>query len=328
MSVRALARLLVLFAALVLINFLIPRALPGDPLGATLAGSADGGVPLTPEARAELARYYALDLPLDEQFARYIGGLARGDLGRSISAQRPVAVIVAGRLPWSVVLGGLALVLAAAIGGILGVRAASRGRRGASGLTAAFVALGALPEFVVGLVLLVVFAVALRALPGSGAVTPFAACGGFGGVIGCAADAAAHLVLPLATLVLAQVPAFYLVMRAAALAQADEPYVVTARAKGLDDRTVALRHVARNAVIPFVALFGARAGSVVGGVVIVETLFAYPGIGQLTFEAIRVRDYPVLQAVFLVTGAAVLLATAASDTLLPLLDPRLRMRAT
>lgn len=322
---RAGARLLVLFALLVVVNFLLPRALPGDPLAALARGGGeDVPIALTPEARAQLAAYYGLDRPLGEQFVRYLGDLARGDLGQSIHFQRPVASLIGSRLPWSLLLGLAALVLAAAGGALLAVRAAWReGRREARVLTATLVFFGALPEFVVGLALLVLLAVWWPLLPARGALSPFASCEG-AALLGCAVDAARHLALPLATLVLAHLPGFYLVMRAATLAELPQGYVVAARAKGLAEPSVALRHAARNALLPFVALFGARTGFVVGGVVIVETVFAYPGVGQLAFEAVLARDYPVLQAVFLLAGAAALVANAAADAALVRLDPRLR----
>ena len=323
---RAIARALILAALLVVVNFLLPRALPGDPLAATLSGNAAAPVQLSAAARADLAAYYGIDRPAGEQLERYIAGLARGDLGRSIVAQRPVADVIAGRLGWSVVLAGLALVLAAIAGTLLGVRAAMRrGRPGERALTGALVFVGSLPEFVTGLVLLALFAVWLRILPASGAQTPFATCGGLAALAGCAVDVVRHLVLPVATLTIAHVPGFYLVARAAALAERDSAYLVAARARGLGELRIALGHLGRNAIVPVAALFGARVGLVVGGVVVVETLFAYPGIGQLAFESLAARDYPVLQAVFLLTGLAVIAANAAADLLLPRLDPRLRV---
>ncbi len=322
---RALARLAVLVALLVLVNFLLPRALPGDPLAALSGGGGtDVPIALTPEDRARLAAYYGLDLPLGEQFARYLADLARGDLGFSIHFQRPVASLLGARLPWSLLLGGSALVIAALAGALLAVWAVwTRGRRAERALTAAVVFLGSLPEFVVGLVLLVLLAVWWPLLPARGALSPFATCSGLAALLACAVDAGTHLVLPVATLALTHLPGFFLVMRAAMLGEVAQGYVVAARAKGLTERAVALRHVARNALLPLVALFGARLGFVLGGVVVVESVFAYPGVGQLAFEAVLARDYPVLQAVFLLAGVAVLLANATADVALARLDPRI-----
>lgn len=321
---RSFARPLVLAALLVVVNFLLPRALPGDPLAVTLSGSAAAPVQLSAAARADLAAYYGLDLPIGTQLERYLAGLVHGDLGRSIVAGRPVAAVLAGRIGWSILLAGLALALAAIAGTLLGLRAAMRhGARGERALTGWLVLAGSLPEFVVGLALLAVFAVWLRILPAAGAQAPFAACSGLAARLGCGADVLRHLVLPVATLVVAQLPGFYLVARAAALGERDSAYLVAARARGLSERRIALGHLGRNAILPVAALLGARAGLVVGGVVVVETLFGYPGIGQLAFESLAARDYPVLQAVFLCTGLAVIAANAAADLLLPRLDPRL-----
>lgn len=319
-AARALARLVVLLGLLVVVNFLLPRALPGDPLATLVTGSgADLPVALTAEQRAQLAAYYGLDLPLGGQLARYLADLSRGELGWSIHFQRPVADLIAARLPWSLLLGGSALVLATVLGSLAGVWVVWRRERRAAGLlTSALVFCGALPEFVVGLVLLVLLAVWWPVLPARGALSALSDCSG----LGCVPDAAAHLVLPLLTLTLTHVPGFFLVMRAAMLSEHSRPYVQLARAKGLAERSVALRHAARNALVPVAALFAARAGFVLGGVVVVETLFAYPGVGQLAFEAVLARDHPVLQAVFLIAGAAVLLANALGDLAVARLDPR------
>ncbi len=325
-ALRTLARTVVLLALLVVVNFLLPRALPGDPLSVAVGGGGeDVPLPIAPEARAQLVDYYGLDRPLAEQFARYASGLERADLGASIASGRPVGELIAARIPWSLLLGGAALVLAATLGALLGIRAAWSGGAGARTLTGVLVFLGALPEFVIGLVLVVAFAVALPVLPARGALSPFLECTGAGPLARCIGDAAAHLVLPLLTLTLAHLPGFYLVMRASTLAQLPQGYIAAARAKGLSEPQVALRHAARNAIVPFLALFGARLGFVLGGVIVVESLFAYPGLGQLAFDAVLARDYPVLQAVFLLAGAAVVLGNAAADLAIERIDPRLRV---
>ena len=324
-ALRPVARMVVLLALLVVVNFLLPRALPGDPLSVAVGGAGeDLPFPLTPEARAQLVDYYALDRPLAEQFTRYAAALSRADLGASMASGRPVGDLIAARIPWSLLLGGGALALAATVGALLGLRAAWAGGARDRALTGVLVFLGALPEFVIGLVLVVAFAVALPLFPARGATSPFIECAGPLGVLRCTFDVAAHLALPLAALTLAHLPGFYLVMRAATLAQLPQGYIAAARAKGLSETQVALRHAARNALGPFLALFGARLGFVLGGVIIVESVFAYPGLGQLAFDAVLARDYPVLQAVFLLAGAAVVLGNAAADLAIERIDPRLR----
>jgi len=170
-------------------------------------------------------------------------------------------------------------------------------------------------------VLVVAFTVWWPILPGRGALTPFRACDG-AALLGCAGDALRHAALPGLTLTLAHLPAFYLLMRGAARQELARGYVAVARAKGLGEWRVALTHVLRNALAPTLALLGTRVGLLLGGAVVVETVFAYPGLGYLTFQAIGARDYPLLQALFLLSGLAVLVAGLLGDLLLRLADPR------
>jgi len=320
--VTRLARSLMLLGALLVINFALPRLLPGDPVEQLQGGGLDAPVALAPETRAQLLRYYGLDRPLPVQFGRYLLATARGDLGFSIHFNRPVRALVLHRIGWTLFLAGGSLLIATSLGSLIGIMLAWRARsRWSTALGLAALLGGSLPEFVVGLALLFAFAVTWPLLPTSGALSPFRQCGA-GDLIGCASDAARHAILPSLTLVLAHLPAFLLIARAAANAETGRPYVAVARAKGLAEPRIALRHVARNAAAPVLAYFGVRVGLLLGGVVIVETLFAYPGLGQLTFIAIESRDYPLLEALFLLFGVAIIVAGLASDLLLARLDPR------
>ncbi|MGI8858071.1 MAG: ABC transporter permease [Thermomicrobiales bacterium] len=317
-----LARSLALLGALLVINFALPRLLPGDPVDYLQSGGLDAPVPLAPESRAQLLRYYGLDRPLPVQFGHYLLATARGDLGFSIHFNQPVRVLVLHRIGWTLFLAGGSLLIAACLGSLLGLLLAWHARsRWSTALGLVALLGGSLPEFVVGLALLFAFAVSWPLLPMSGALSPFRQCGS-GGVIGCASDAARHAILPGLTLMLAHLPSFLLIARSAANAEARQPYVAVARAKGLAEPHIALRHVARNTAAPVLAYFGVRVGLLLGGVVIVETLFAYPGLGQLTFIAIESRDYPLLEALFLLFGIAITAAGVASDLLLAWLDPR------
>lgn len=321
-----LGRPLLLLAILLVADFALPRLLPGDPLAAPAAGGGqDSPVALTPEARARLLAYYGLDRPLPAQFGRFLLATARGDLGYSIAFNQPVGALIARRIGWTLFLAGGALALSAVVGALLGLLAAwpGGGRAGAAARATGMALLlpGILPEFVTGLVLVVFFTVWWPVLPGRGALTPFRACDG-AALLGCAGDALRHAALPGLTLTLAHLPAFYLLMRGAARQELARGYVAVARAKGLGERRVALRHVLRNALAPTLALLGTRAGLLLGGAVVVETVFAYPGLGYLTFQAIGARDYPLLQALFLLSGLAVLVAGLLGDLLLRLADPR------
>ena len=321
-----LARPLLLLTFLLVADFALPRLLPGDPLAAPSAGGGqDSGIALSPETRARLLAYYGLDRPLPEQFGRFLLATARGDLGFSIAFNQPISMLIARRVGWTLFLTGGALALSAVVGGLLGMLAAwPGGRRGgapARGVGLALLLPGILPEFVTGLALIVAFTVWWPVLPGRGALTPFQACDD-AALLGCVGDALRHAALPGLTLTLAHLPAFYLLMRGAARQELGQGYVTVARAKGLREPRVALGHVLRNALPPTLALLGVRVGLLLGGTVIVETVFAYPGLGYLTFQAIGARDYPLLQALFLLSGLAVLVANLGGDLLLRRTDPR------
>jgi len=324
--VSRLGRPLLLLACLLVIDFALPRLLPGDPLAAPSAGGGqDSAIALVPEARARLLAYYGLDRPLPEQFGRFLLTTARGDLGFSIAFNQPVGALIARRFGWTLFLAGGALALSAVVGGLLGLLAAWPGG-GRAGGAARMVGLalllpGILPEFVIGLALVVAFTVWWPVLPGRGALTPFRVCDG-AVLLGCAGDALRHAALPGLTLTLAHLPAFYLLMHGAARQELGRGYVTVARAKGLREPRVALGHVLRNALPPTLALLGVRVGLLLGGAVVVETVFAYPGLGYLTFQAIGARDYPLLQALFLLSGLAVLVANLGGDLLLRRVDPR------
>jgi peptide/nickel transport system permease protein len=318
-----LARSLALLGALLVINFALPRLLPGDPVEQLQGGGGqDAPLVLSPEAHAQLLRYYGLDRPLPVQFGHYLLAAARGDLGFSIHFNQPVRALVLHRIGWTLLLAGGSLLIAAGIGSLLGLLLAWHARsRWSTVLGLAALLGGGLPEFVVGLALLVAFAVTWPLFPTSGALSPFRECTA-GAMVRCAGDAARHAALPGLTLILAHLPAFLLITRAAAIEEIARPYVAVARAKGLSEPHIALRHVARNAATPVLAYLGVRVGLLLGGVVVVETLFAYPGLGQLTFIAIESRDYPLLEALFLIFGVAIIVAGLASDLLLARLDPR------
>jgi peptide/nickel transport system permease protein len=322
--VRVLLRTLALLTGLLLISFALPRALPGDPLEALAdGGGQDTALALTPETHAHLLAYYGLDRPLPEQAVRFFQQTLHGDLGFSISFSRPVSQLILDRLPWTVLLVSLTLLIAGVagcgLGLLVGFRTGKHGR-----LSAGLVLVGSLPDFVVGIALILGLGVLVPLLPTTGATTAFESCGG-AAALGCAADVLAHAALPVLTLVVVQAPAFFLLMRAAALGEVGQAYIVAARARGLTERQVATRHVGRNAVLPIITLLGLRLGTMLGGVVVVETLFAYPGLGQLTYQAALARDFPVLQALFLLGGAAILALNAAADLLRRRIDPRLRL---
>lgn len=317
-----LARFVLLLVTVGVVNFFLPRLLPGSPL----AGAAgETPVAFLPEAtQAAIRQGYALDQPLLAQFRAYLGGLIRGDLGRSISSHRPVVEVIAKRLPWSIFLVGSAVLCSAAAGGILGTAAALRPRSWTSRLGEALVVgLGALPEFLVAMGLIILLGVALGFFPVGGATTPFLRVTGIRGLATALGDLLWHAALPAATLMIALAPAFFLLSRNALVPVLGEPFMLTARGKGLGERRI-LWHAWRNALPPVLTLLGLRLAFAMTGAVIVERVFAYPGMGLLLFEAVARRDYPVMQGVFLVASLIILATNFALDLLATVLDPRTR----
>jgi peptide/nickel transport system permease protein len=314
---RILQYLLVLFIAITL-NFMLPRLMPGNPL-ALLAG-ADVGL-LTPEQRAEVVERAGLDRSLLSQYASYWGDLATGDLGYSYRAKRPIVDMIVERLPWTLLLAGSALLFSAILGIALGALSAwRRGRPSDVSLLGLMIAIDSLPSFWLGMLFVSLFAVQLGVLPSSGAVTPAASLEG----LDLVADIARHAVLPVLTLSLLSVPGVYLTMRYSMLSVLGEDFIRTARSKGVSERGVLFRHVVRNALAPVVTVLALRLGFAFGGTVVIETVYSYPGLGRLIFEAVSGRDYPVMQATFLVFTLAVLLSNLLADFIYPLLDPRAR----
>jgi peptide/nickel transport system permease protein len=309
---RLLLRYLLLAVALVVLNFAIPRFLPGSPL----AGGAEGGLdlPLSEATRAQLRTSYRLDRPLTEQFVAYLGDLAHGDLGWSIARPAPVLDLILDRLPWTVGLLATALIVSSVLGTALGIAAGwSASRAGGQIVVAVAGALAAIPEFLVAIGLLVFFAVGLGWFPLMGGRTLFTI--GHGAWFAGARDIAWHLTLPAVALVVTSASGFLLLARNAAAGARTAPWLAAARGKGLPEGLVLRRHALPHLALPLLTFFGVRLGAILGGALVVERVFSVPGLGLLAFQAIRARDYPVLQALFLLSGLAMLLCQFGVDVI-------------
>lgn len=318
-----LARYMGLTIGLLLLNFALPRLLPGDPLDVESAEGMNAGSTLTAEARAQLRASYHLDQPLSGQFGAYLQDLRHGDLGWSISQATPVSQLIGERLPWTLALMVTSLLIAGIGGTLLGLVAAWRGGRLGHVIVSTASGLAAIPEFLVAIALLLGFAVGLGWFPLHGGRSAFAlGPPGADSALRTLGDIAWHLTLPAVTLVLAATASFVLLTRGTVQAVLTAPYLATARAKGLTEPAVALRHAFPNALLPVLTLFGLRVGQILGGAIVVERVFAVPGLGLLAFEAIRARDYPVLQAVFLLGSLGVLLVNLIVDLTYRWLEPR------
>jgi len=306
---------LVIFAAIVL-NFALPRLAPGGPIE-YLAPPADG---LVSEAdREAILERFDLGGSTGQQFVTYLGNLAQGDLGTSIRDGRSVTDVIGHRIGWSILLVGTAVVLSTVLGVALGFASGwRRGSRRDIGILTAVLAVDALPAFFVGLMLLLIFSVQLGWFPVYGAVTP-----GDLGAWEWIFDVLQRLVLPGITLTLVGLGSVFVVARSAMISETGEDYVFMARAKGLDERRVR-RHARRNALLPVSTVSLLGFSTLVGAATVVETVFSYPGLGSLGFEAVRARDYPLLQGVFLLFALLSIAVNLLNDLLYPMLDPRVR----
>ncbi|MGZ4136277.1 MAG: ABC transporter permease [Actinomycetota bacterium] len=314
---RKLLQLALTLVAVATFNFLLFRVLPGDPLQ-LYARSGH----LTPEAAAQLRRVFGLDKPVVEQFWIYLKDLLHGNLGFSLTYRRPVADIVLQRLANTVLLVGAATVLVVGLGILLGVISASRrGSRIDSATVFGSLVLWSMPTFWVGLLLVFAFGVWWKLLPITGIATAGAT---YSTPLGAPLDVLRHLILPTLTLALVDIGQFVLITRSSLVDVLTEDFITTAKAKGMPRRRVVWRHGMRNAMLPVVTASVLYIGLVVGGAIQVETVFSWPGMGELTYDAVLHRDYPVLEACFLLFAVTVIVAHFASDLLYLWLDPRVR----
>ncbi|MFS0714244.1 ABC transporter permease [Microbacterium sp. 2P01SA-2] len=301
----------ILFA--VTVTFLLLRLLPGDPALAIASPN------MTDETRAALLTQYGLDQPLIVQYVLYLGQMLQGNLGTSFTQSIPVVDVLMQRLPWTLLLTMSALFLTIAVGIPLGVLAASHRNRFLDRLVQVFGVTGQslfVPS--VGIVLLFFFGLVLRVFPIGGAYDD--------GVYGVEwyGSVLSHLVLPVVSLTLIQLGSYVLTMRATLIDALGEDYITLARAKGVPPRSILWRHAVRNALLPATTLIGLQLGFLVGGAVLTETVFAYPGIGRGIYEAVTQLDFPVLQGAFLLLAATVVVANLLTDTAYGFLDPRVK----
>ena len=302
---------------MLVLNFFLFRILPGDP--ARTLTRLQRSSPSTIEA---VEKELGLDRPLPVQFFDYLGDTARGELGISYVFSRPVSEVIAGALWPTILLVGVATLGATVIGMLIGIWGGWRRGSAVDTTTLGFgLVTYAVPEFWLGMLLILLFSVALGWFPTSFMTTPGLVDASAGAQL---VDTLEHLFLPALTLVLALLGEYALIMRSSVIEAMNEDYVTTARAKGMREALVLRKHVVPNALLPVVTLAALNIGFIVSGTITVETVFSWPGLGQLTFRAINGGpDYPLLQGLFLMFSAAVIFANLAADLLLGLLDPRI-----
>lgn len=295
-------------------TFLLLEAAPGDAVDA-YAVSVGGDAWLIEELR----RQWGLDQSPMTRFATYVWALLRGDLGWSVTFSRPIRDVIVERLPTTFLLMGSATALSFGLGTLLGIMAGARpGSLRDRTLSLGSLALYAVPGFWLGLVLIVIFSIQLRWLPIGGIET--IASGKTG--LERALDIGRHLVLPVAALGFIYLALYLRMMRAGMAEIWRMDFVVAAKARGISRRRLILRHVARNALLPLVTMLGLQSASMLGGSVVIESVFAVPGIGRLAQEAVASRDAPLLLGIILISAVLVILVNLAVDIAYALLDPR------
>ena len=308
---HALATLLFVLA----FNFILFRAV-GDPVKLLTRSSLH----LDPQEQQALREEFGIDDPLPQQFVNYLGDTLRGEFGYSFISGRPVSETIAEKVWPTLLLVGTATILSTVIGVLIGIKGAwQRGSAFDTGSLLGSLTLYAMPEGWLGMLLLILFAGTLGWFP-AGQYESAEPLTGFAHI----ADVAKHLFLPCLTLTLGYLGEYAIIMRSSLLEVMGEDFVQTARAKGVRDKDVRRHHAVPNALLPTFTLAFYSFGFILGGAVIIEEVFSYPGLGQLTYEAIDRNDYPVIQAVFLLSSAAVILFNLLADIMYGYLDPRVK----
>lgn len=315
---RRLIKGLFVLLAIVVLNFFLIRAAPGDP-AQVMAGEAGAADEMYIE---QLRERFGLDRPLHEQLFIYVKGIVTLDLGWSYRQNQSVASLIWQRLPATLLLTGTAFCIALLCGILMGALAAARvGKWTDTLITALALVFYATPLFWIALMAILLFSVYLGWLPGFGMVTVGAGHSGLAYI----GDIAAHLVLPAVTLGLFYMAVYARMTRASMLEVMEMDYVKTAKAKGVAPGRITRRHVLRNALLPVITLAGIQAGQMIGGAVLTETVFAWPGIGRLMFDALLQRDYNLLLGIFFVSSAMVVLFNLITDLVYTFVDPRIEV---
>ena len=298
-------------------NYFLFRVMPGNPLAMIMRNPR-----ASQEAIERTRELFGLNESWYRQFWIYLKQLGKADLGTSFLYRIPVTEVIIARIIPTVVMVGLAQVVAIVVGVVLGILSAwKRGSRIDVAALSFSLITYSMPTFWLGIILIAVFSVGLRWLPTSGMLTPGK---NFINNIAFIKDAALHLILPVLTLSLVLIGEYTLTMRNTLLDVLTEDYMTTAKAKGFDEKTMIRRHAVPNAMLPMITLIAINLGLVIGGTIQVETIFSWPGLGRLMFDALKARDYPLLQGIFLMITLSVILANLVADITYGYLDPRVK----
>jgi peptide/nickel transport system permease protein len=308
---------LALVLAVVVLNFVLVHAAPGDPVE-TIAGASGG---MSPALMAQLRTQYGLDKPLPVQLGVYLGKVLHGDLGYSYFFNLPVTQLISQRVPATLLLVLSSVVLAFMLGTVLGVLSSRKPNGALSQFITVLGMVGfAAPVFWTGIMLVILFASVFPILPVSGMRAIDSSGGGVKDVL----DVLYHLVLPTLTLSLVYLAQYSRLSRSSMLDVLGSDFIRTARAKGLADRVVLYKHALRNALLPVVTVLGLQFGNVLAGAILVETVFNWPGLGRLAFDSVLRRDYPTILGVLLFSSIVVIVMNLLTDLAYRMIDPRIK----
>ena len=312
---RALSGLLVVLLS-VCFNFTLIRLAPGDPIR-IMAGTDNPNE----EMIEALQQKYGLDKSIPEQFVMFLGNVAKGDLGYSYISDESVIKLIGEKIGPTLALSLTAVLLSVTIGTLIGIYAARKnGSKFDQFVCSISYVFDATPGFWLGLMMILIFASTLKWFPTSGMVNLRANYKGFAYF----ADVCRHLVLPLTTMVLTQTPYYFRIARSSVLQVMSEDFITTFKATGMKESRIFNKYVLRNAILPTVTVLGMSLAFLLSGSVLIETVFAWPGMGRLMFSSISKRDYPVLTGIYLVTSVVICIAMILVDILYGFIDPRIR----
>ena len=301
----------------IVLNYILFRVMPGNPLAMIMRNPK-----ASPEAVKKVEALFGLDKPWYVQFGVFFKQLLKGDFGLSFTYKKPVIEIIGGKVLPTILLTAVSEIIAIIIGIIIGTISAWKRGTKADVISLSFSLITySMPTFWLGIVLVAFFSVYLGAFPTTGMTTPGLSDGGFWMTF---KDVAKHLFLPALTLSLVLIGEYALVMRNSLLDVLSEDYINTARAKGLTEKDIIKKHAIPNARLPMVTIIAINMGFMIAGAIQVETVFSWPGIGRLMYDALSNRDYPLLQGIFFIISVSVVLANLIADILYSYLDPRIK----
>jgi peptide/nickel transport system permease protein len=310
---------IIAFLVIITLNFIVPRLLPGDPLSAVYGDEVL--LNLSAETKEYISSTYNLDKPVLVQYFTYLASIFKGNLGYSIYYKKPVIDLLLSCVSYTLILMGLAMFISTFLAVVLGIESGwRRGKKFDRFVLFLVIFFSSFPSFFIGAVFLILFGVILNILPFQGARTMYSGLVGFSLSI----DFLLHIILPLFSLIFVFLPSTYLLTRNSMISNLKEPYILLARAKGLDNVKIRYKHAGRNSLIPVATHAGLRLGTmVVTGTLFIEIVFSYPGIGSLIYNSILNRDYPVIQGSFLFITVLVLAINFLMDLFYMKLDPRI-----